>query len=116
MARVQVAPWSKENSQLMSLATSHLPLRVMPSVTLKPVSLNDKTGGLSTTPKFTDPGEGVAIGNVENDPAELDPPPPQALKNTTAPSSRAKRRNEKNLYNIHATSFVKEDLSLNEGI
>jgi hypothetical protein len=54
MPLVHVVPWSKENSQSMpGLSTAHKPLLVMLSLTLKPVSLNDKTGALRVTAAFT---------------------------------------------------------------
>ena len=45
MPLVQVEPRSKENSQLNpALSTAHKPFCVTPSLTLRPVSLNDKNG------------------------------------------------------------------------
>jgi hypothetical protein len=90
MPRVHVAPWSKENSQLISLATSHMPLPVMPSVTLRPVSLKDKTGGLRTTAAVT----GAESMLVEPGPAASGPVPPQALKKMTIASTPAGIENE----------------------
>jgi hypothetical protein len=75
----------------------------MPSVTLKPVSLNDKTGGLRTTPDVTGAGAGMLAGTVGTEPWIPELPPPHALSKAKAPSKRPDRENEKSLYNMYAT-------------
>jgi hypothetical protein len=108
MPRVQVAPWSKENSQLISLATSQMPLPVMPSVTLKPVSLKDKTGGLRTTEAVT----GAEAVLVESKPAVSGPAPPQALKKIAMASTPAglDRDNERRRYNMKRLGWLEKVL------
>jgi hypothetical protein len=68
-----------------------MPLRVMPSIKLIPVSLNDKTGALKNTaaatppePEFVD-AELIVLepAFVETDPSALEAEPPQALNKKT---------------------------------
>jgi hypothetical protein len=59
-----------------ALSTAHRPLLVTPSVMLRPVSLNDKTGALRTTAPTAGGVDMLGGVNVEG-PA---PEPPQALK------------------------------------
>jgi hypothetical protein len=59
-----------------ALSTAHRPLLVTPSVMLRPVSLNDKTGALRTT-EPTAGGVDMLGGVSVEGPA---PEPPQALK------------------------------------
>jgi hypothetical protein len=87
--RVQVAPWSKENSQSkLGASTRHMPMRVMPSVTLKPVSVKVKTGALRVT------GLGTSIGGWGEDSATGSvpgPDPPHAPKNKASAIDEAER-------------------------
>jgi hypothetical protein len=67
------------------LSTAHKPLCVTPSLTLKPVSLNDKTGALRMT--APDPERDLGIHFVGD--AACKPEPVQAVKKATPASTIA---------------------------
>ena len=65
-----------------------MPMRVMPSVTLRPVSVNVKTGALSVTEPGTSVGDRVLVSTMASVPG---PEPPQAPKKKASAMEVAKR-------------------------
>jgi hypothetical protein len=68
------------------------------------VSLNDKTGGLSTTADIT----GAEAVLVEFEPAASGPVPPQALKKMTMASSPAGLKNEWRRFIMNKSLFAEK--------